>query len=827
MTLRKIKEDPGCGHRIIITTIDIGTNKYHHSKNTNNKSSWNYKKAKWDMFQQMSEDLFSRFVVDNTSSSDALLKKFCNTILECAKKCIPRGKVKHYKPLWSEKLSKLKKDRDEARSQAEQTHHHQDIQHWRKLAAEFKKEITLSKKQSFQNFLEKLDYRRDNKKVHNFINVLNNKCNPDKKQPIKTNKVVTNDKQIANSFTKFYTKYFPPSKDIRNKEKEMQKQIKNKFHCLDTHDVFTQDFDIQELNNALDQLKSNKSPGPDQISGEMIKHLGNKGRNICLQLFNLIWHTSVPSVWKKSIIIPILKPNKSAENIQNYRPISLTSTLAKLMEKMICTRLNWFLENQNILTPAQAGFRQYQSTTQQTIKLSQEIKDSLDKEETVLAVFVDFKSAYDSVWRTKLLDKMHKIGINNNMLRWFYNFLIQRFSATRYGETISKFKQSKRGLPQGSVSSTILFNLMINDLPKKLKESHNINCALYADDLVIWTSLKRKYHHQLTSQMNDALRKLSSWCKENDMQVNTEKTNYQIFSLSHKTPTVSLTLDKVPITQTKAYKYLGITFDNKLTWKHHILTVTEKASRRLSILKRLAGSKWGCARQVLNTTYKTHIKPILQYGSETTITANKSNLDKLEKVQNQALRIITGAVSSTPISLLQGYTHNISLQTDKIQRSLVLYEKLKRLPNIDYWRNYSDTPRRLKTQQGFIQKVKALQNEYNLPLNAYKMEKLSLNPYPVNRIKIDCNMELMKQISKQDANSVQLKQVALETIYTKFPENEWIHIYTDGSKIGHNFNNTAGAGIYSKLFCSYISLGPNSTHFDGELEAINSTFVPH
>jgi hypothetical protein len=86
------------------------------------------------------------------------------------------------------------------------------------------------------------------------------------------------------------------------------------------------------------------------------------------------------------------------------------SILAKTMEKMDGARLNWYLETQNLPSPAQTGFRRYCSTNQQIVMLSQEIKDSLDRKETLLAVFADFKSAYDSVWRVKLMDKLQKIG---------------------------------------------------------------------------------------------------------------------------------------------------------------------------------------------------------------------------------------------------------------------------------------------------------------------------------------------------------------------------------------------------------------------------------
>ena len=98
-----------------------------------------------------------------------------------------------------------------------------------------------------------------------------------------------------------------------------------------------------------------------------------------LKTFNKIWNSSVPSHWKKAIVIPVIKKNKSPKDPSSYRPIALTSTIAKTMEKMINDRLTYYLETQRIIHPAQAGFRQHRSTDQQVTILSQHIKDNLDK----------------------------------------------------------------------------------------------------------------------------------------------------------------------------------------------------------------------------------------------------------------------------------------------------------------------------------------------------------------------------------------------------------------------------------------------------------------
>ena len=117
----------------------------------------------------------------------------------------------------------------------------------------------------------------------------------------------------------------------------------------------------------------------------------------------------MPSFWKKAVVVPILKTGKDPKNNASYRPISLTSTMGKSMERIITTRLNWLLETNNIITNEQAGFRIHRSTSEHIAKFSQFIKDALDNKRILTAVFIDFKSAYDSVWKETLLLKLVKM----------------------------------------------------------------------------------------------------------------------------------------------------------------------------------------------------------------------------------------------------------------------------------------------------------------------------------------------------------------------------------------------------------------------------------
>ena len=174
-------------------------------------------------------------------------------------------------------------------------------------------------------------------------------------------------------------------------------------HCNTLHSTFCSPFSSLELSAAISQFSTSTSSGPDQITYPLLTHLPQCALHFLLYIFNLSWSTHFSSAWKQSTIIPILKPGKpsdSPSSYSSYRPISLTSCISKLFERMILGRLTYFLEQQGILSPVQAGFRPGRSTVDQDLFLSQSIADSFHQSKpgarTVLAT-VDFAKAFDSV----------------------------------------------------------------------------------------------------------------------------------------------------------------------------------------------------------------------------------------------------------------------------------------------------------------------------------------------------------------------------------------------------------------------------------------------
>ena len=149
---------------------------------------------------------------------------------------------------------------------------------------------------------------------------------------------------------------------------------------MKSHSSFCSPFSLAEFLAAVSNLSSSTATGPDKVAYPMLKHLPRSGMDFLLHIFNLSWSShSFPSIWKTSSIIPIHKMGKPLDSPASFRPISLTSCVSKLFERIILSRLLFFLESNSILSPRQAGFRPDRSTLDQILYLSQSISDGLNK----------------------------------------------------------------------------------------------------------------------------------------------------------------------------------------------------------------------------------------------------------------------------------------------------------------------------------------------------------------------------------------------------------------------------------------------------------------
>ena len=368
---------------------------------------------------------------------------------------------------------------------------------------------------------------------------------------------------------------------------------------------------------AASNLSSSTATGPDKVAYPMLKHLPRSGMDFLLHIFNLSWSShSFPSIWKTSSIIPIHKMGKPLDRPASFRPISLTSCISKLFERIILSRLLFFLESNFILSPRQAGFRPGRSTLNQILYLSQSISDGFNKprpgSRTILST-IDFSKAFDSFWHPALFHKLISPGLPPCFARWTQSFLSDRRASVVFQNHKSRCFRVRRGVPQGSVLGPVLFSLFINDLLASLPSS--VSCSLYADDLAIWSSSPSVSTAVEATQ--GALFRLERWSEYWCLPLNPSKCEASFFSVNpHQAnlqPNLLLLCSRLRFNPTPTF--LGVTFDRTLSFSKHVSSLKAKFFPRLKALRCISASSWGPSKESLSVLYKSFLRSLLTYAS--------------------------------------------------------------------------------------------------------------------------------------------------------------------------------------------------------------------
>ena len=179
------------------------------------------------------------------------------------------------------------------------------------------------------------------------------------------------------------------------------------------------------------------------------------------------------------------KPGKPKSEITSYRPLSLTSCLGKILEKIITNRIKDRCNENNIINKQENGFRSKRNTNDNLFKLTQSLKQNINNGFVTSAVFLDVEKAFDQVWHAGLLHKMKKFGIDQNLLRWINSFLCERSISIKIKDIKSDFFSPKHGVPQGSPLSPILFTIYVSDIPQP-ENVQTTTLSQFADDIALW-----------------------------------------------------------------------------------------------------------------------------------------------------------------------------------------------------------------------------------------------------------------------------------------------------------------------------------------------------
>ena len=607
-------------------------------------------------------------------------------ILECMNKHVPRNKAgqtiipqkaKSTVPWWNNECKIMIEKKHKARNKYNRNKTTENLTEFKKLKNETTKLIKATKKKHWENFITKeIDINTNPGKVWKMVNAMSGKYSKKKGigDMINDNNVkLTTTKEKCNYLAENYEKVSSDegySNEFLLRKKELEKTHGNflKQKVKNTNERYNNPITIKEIRIAL-RNKRDTAEGKDNIRYSVYKLLPHEGLKQICKLFNIYWESGqIPQEFKHAITIPIIKPDKDPKKAKSYRPISLTSHLGKLLETIINRRLVHHLEENDIIRNNQSGFRKNRQTLDHIVRLTDAVEKCIQRGKLNIAVALDLEKAFDTVHRDGILMELKSKQIGGNMYNYIQSFLDSRTLEVRLDNELSETKEISNGVPQGAVISPTLFNMMINSIENNEEIHKNTELGSFADDQALW--LKPNICIKKGGKLVDDLGRPSIPQKaieaaattlvknlnEKGFKVNVEKTQVIVFNTPRE---ITLNINGTKIESKPYFKYLGVTFDKKLTFSKHIDNLREKAMRPLNLLRYLAGKgKWGANSNTLKVIYNNLVKSKLTYGEEVYNRAPKSKLDTLENIQYQALKCITGihdkAASKQGLHILSG-----------------------------------------------------------------------------------------------------------------------------------------------------------------------------
>ena len=644
--------------------------------------SFNFQKARWDGFASYFDSHCPSAEEYSSLSLSSAAALFTSLTLNAAKSSIPFGCIKRPpKAWWSAEVEQAVSERRKAFAAA----HKSDENRQAYISATRRASLVIAKAktEAWQTTYSSLSPRFNPKSVHSLLRSIAGSPSSSSSSPNFPN--CSPPRESALVYAAYLRSHFSvsQSKALRSRARGYLSELRRATRLEESHSSFCSPFSLGEFHAAVSNLSSSSATGPDKVAYPVLKHLPRCGMDFLLYIFNLSWSShSFPSIWKTSSIIPIHKMGKPLNSSASFRPISLTSCVLKPFERIILSRLLFFLESNSILSPRQASLRPGRSILDQILFLFQSISDGFNKprpgSRTILST-IDFFKAFDSVWHPALFHKLISAGLPLCFARWTQSLLSDKRASVVFQNHKSRLFRVRRGAPQGSVLGPVLFSLFINDLPASLPSS--VSCSLYADDLAIWSSSASAPTAVEVTQ--GALSRLERWSEHWCLPLNPSKCEASFFSVDpHKAnlqPNVLLLGSRLRFNPTPTF--LGVTFDRTLSFSENVSSLKAKFFTRLKALRCISASSWGPSKESLSVLYNAFLRSLLTYASPGWFPfLRATNITKLERLHRAASRAITGCVSSSPIPLLLSEASIPPLRVTLTHFTLFSYERALRLP---------------------------------------------------------------------------------------------------------------------------------------------------
>ena len=467
-------------------------------------------------------------------------------------------------------------------------------------------------------------------------------------------------------------------------------------------------------------MKDNKSPGVDGIPPKLLMETVEQISIPLARVFNLsLKEGVVPFEWKEANIIPLFKKG-SRNKSENYRPVSLTSVICKLLERLIKDHMVEFLVKHKLLNSSQHGFLKARSCLTNMLCFLEEITKWIDVGSPVDIIYLDFQKAFDKVPHQRLLLKLKAHGIGDSITDWIEQWLTDRRQRVVVDGEVSNWKSVLSGVPQGSVLGPILFLIYINDLD----DSITSNVLKFADD----TKLFRKVNTDGDKQhLQNDLDRLVKWSEKWQMLFNFGKC--KCLHTGHRNLNVNYKMGDTVLGTTVKEKDLGVTISADMKVSEQCGIAASKGNQILGLIRRNITYK---GKKLIIPLYKAIVRPHLEYCIQAWRPYRKKDIDTLERIQRRATKMIPELRDLSYEERLKecGLT---TLETRRLRGDQIeVFKILNGYENID--RNMFFSLKKDSRTRGH--EVKLVKDQCRLDIRKHSFSQRTINEW--NKLSTDC-----------------------------------------------------------------------------------------